>query len=286
MSAIDLAQAPSRTRPSRKSARSSKATSAAAPATTTSSRAVAAGAEAMGGKARWRNATADRRARRSARKTTASSPAPASTPTTSRCRTRPTRASCARRTRTRRSKSIDIDEGEKGARRGRDLHRRRPRRRQVGGLPCGWLITDINGKPMKEPPHPVLAQGKVRHVGDQVALVIAETLDQAKDAAELIDVDYEVLPAVVDAAKARERARRRSTTSAPDNKCYVWALGDKAAVDAAFAKARARHEARLRQQPAHPERDRAARRGRRRTAAPTTATRSTSRARTRTSSGC
>ena len=48
---------------------------------------------------------------------------------------------------------------------------------KVGGLPCGWLITDVNGQPMKEPPHPCLAQGKVRYVGDHVAVVIAETLD-------------------------------------------------------------------------------------------------------------
>src|SRR5205814_4037242 len=72
----------------------------------------------------------------------------------------------------------------------------------VNGLPCGWLITGTDGKPMNEPPHPVLAQGKVRYVGDGVALVIAETLAQAKDAAELIVVDYEVLRAVVDPAVA------------------------------------------------------------------------------------
>ena len=57
---------------------------------------------------------------------------------------------------------------------------------KVGGLPCGWLIHSQDGSPMKEPPHPVLAQGKVRHVGDQLALVVAETLLQAKDAAELV----------------------------------------------------------------------------------------------------
>ena len=74
---------------------------------------------------------------------------------------------------------------------------------KLGGLPCGWLITDVNGQPMKEPPHPVLAQGKVRYVGDQVALVVAETQAQARDAAELVEVDYETLPAVVDAVKAR-----------------------------------------------------------------------------------
>ena len=108
---------------------------------------------------------------------------------------------------------------------------------KLGGLPCGWLITDVNGQPMKEPPHPVLAQGKVRHVGDQVALVVAETQALARDAAELVDVDYEPLPAVVDASKARAKGAPVLHDIAPDNTCYVWALGDKAAVDAAFAKA-------------------------------------------------
>ena len=107
----------------------------------------------------------------------------------------------------------------------------------VNGLPCGWLITGSDGKPMNEPPHPVLAQGKVRHVGDQVALVIAETLHQAKDAAELIDVDYEVLPSVINCVEALKPGAPLIHDQAPGNKCYTWALGDKAAVDAAFAKA-------------------------------------------------
>ena len=85
---------------------------------------------------------------------------------------------------------------------------------KVGGLPCGWLITDVNGQPMKEPPHPCLAQGKVRHVGDQVAVVVAETLAQARDAAELVDVDYEVLPSVTEAAKGKQ-GPRSCTTSRP-----------------------------------------------------------------------
>ena len=108
---------------------------------------------------------------------------------------------------------------------------------KLGGLPCGWLITDVNGQPMKEPPHPCLAQGKVRHVGDQVAIVIAETSAQARDAAELVAVDYEVLPAVVDGAKARAKGAPQLHDIAPDNTCYVWAIGDKAVADAAFAKA-------------------------------------------------
>ncbi|HEX5768404.1 MAG TPA: xanthine dehydrogenase family protein molybdopterin-binding subunit, partial [Burkholderiales bacterium] len=106
---------------------------------------------------------------------------------------------------------------------------------KVGGLPCGWLITDVNGKPMKEPPYPPLAQGKVRHVGERVAVVVAQTPEQARDAAEKIQVDYEELPAVADVGKARNGPAIHEL--APDNTCYVWALGDKAAVEAAFAKA-------------------------------------------------
>ena len=107
----------------------------------------------------------------------------------------------------------------------------------VGGLPCGWLITDVNGQPMKEPKHPLLAQGKVRYVGDQVAMVVAETINQAKDAAELIEVDYEELPAVVNVADARKPGAAVVHDNAPDNTCYVWAIGDKGAVDQAFARA-------------------------------------------------
>jgi carbon-monoxide dehydrogenase large subunit len=108
---------------------------------------------------------------------------------------------------------------------------------KIGGVPCGWLITDIAGQPMKEPPHPALAQGKVRCVGDQVAVVIAETWMQAKEAAELVEVDYEVLPPVVRATDAIKPGAPVVHDIAPDNRCYTWALGDKAAVDAAFANA-------------------------------------------------
>jgi len=104
----------------------------------------------------------------------------------------------------------------------------------INGLPCGWLITDVNGQPMKEPPYPVLAQGKVRHVGEKVAVVIAETLSQARDAAELVEVDYEVLPSVVNAAEARKKGAPTLHDIAPDNTCYVWAIGDKAKVDDVF----------------------------------------------------
>ncbi|MBN9372493.1 MULTISPECIES: xanthine dehydrogenase family protein molybdopterin-binding subunit [Hydrogenophaga] len=106
---------------------------------------------------------------------------------------------------------------------------------KVAGLPCGWLITSTDGQPMKEPPHPFLAQGKVRYVGDHVAIVVADTVENAKNAAELVEVDYEPLPAVVDVRDAPKGTALHDV--APDNHCYKWAIGDKAAVDATFAKA-------------------------------------------------
>ncbi|MFZ5542958.1 MAG: xanthine dehydrogenase family protein molybdopterin-binding subunit [Pseudomonadota bacterium] len=112
----------------------------------------------------------------------------------------------------------------------------------VGGLPCGWLINSIDGQPMKEPRHPVLADGKVRYVGDRVALVVADTLEQAKAAAALIEVDYEELPAVVDIANVAG-AGAAVHDEAPDNQCYLWAIGDEAGTDAALKSAA--HVARL-----------------------------------------
>jgi len=106
---------------------------------------------------------------------------------------------------------------------------------KMGGLPCGWLINNPDGTPMKEPMHPILAIGKVRYVGDHVAMVVADTLEQARNAAEAVVVDYDTLPAVVrvsDAAKATALH-----AEAPNNQCYKWTLGDKAQVEAAFAKA-------------------------------------------------
>ncbi|WP_226621536.1 xanthine dehydrogenase family protein molybdopterin-binding subunit [Alloyangia pacifica] len=108
----------------------------------------------------------------------------------------------------------------------------------IGGLPCGWQVTDKNGDPMKEPPHPVLAQGKVRHVGDPICAVIAETLDQARDAAEAIELEIEDLPAVVDMRAALETGSAKVHDDLEDNLCYDWQFGsDQAVVDKAFAEA-------------------------------------------------
>ena len=106
----------------------------------------------------------------------------------------------------------------------------------VGGLPCGWLINNLDGTPMKEPKHPVLADGKVRYVGDRVAMVVAETLAQAKAAAALIEVDYDELPPVVDTATAAGAASAVHV-EAPDNRCYTWGIGDKDGTDAALKSA-------------------------------------------------
>ena len=87
------------------------------------------------------------------------------------------------------------------------------------------------------PTHPVLAKGKVRHVGDRVALVVAETMDQAKDAAEQIAVDYEVLPAVTSIAAAKEDGAPQVWDDAKGNFCFRAEMGKKEPVDAAFARA-------------------------------------------------
>jgi len=107
----------------------------------------------------------------------------------------------------------------------------------IGGLPCGWLVNSKDGSPMKEPPHPVLANGRVRHVGDPVAVVIADTLGQARDAAEKIAIDYAVEPAAVDLKGALEKGAPQVWPEAPGNVCYDWGLGDLGAVDSAIAKA-------------------------------------------------
>src|ERR687893_1162231 len=108
---------------------------------------------------------------------------------------------------------------------------------KIGGLICGWMIHSKDGTPMKAGPHPALAQGKVRYVGDHVAVVIAETLAQAKDAAEAIEVDYDVLPAIVDTAQAQKSPVQVHDVSS-DNSVFNWHLGNKEATEAAFAQAK------------------------------------------------
>jgi len=107
----------------------------------------------------------------------------------------------------------------------------------LGGVPCGWQIHNIDGTPMAEPMHPVLAVGKVRHVGDPVAVVIAESRQDAKNAAELLDIAYTDLPAVANLTDAVKPGAVEVHDGVGGNICYDWAIGDKAIVDGVFANA-------------------------------------------------
>src|SRR5207253_2350079 len=106
----------------------------------------------------------------------------------------------------------------------------------VGGLPCGWQIHSKDGSPMVEPPHPPLVVDRVRHVGDQVAVVVAESLAQAREGAELIQIGYAEEPAAIEAAEALKPGSPQVWPEAAGNLCYDWQLGDLAAVETAFAK--------------------------------------------------
>ena len=108
---------------------------------------------------------------------------------------------------------------------------------RIGDIKCLTPMAGKNGSETIMPPHPVLARGRVRHVGDPVAFVVAETLPQAKDAAELIAVDYRELPAVVETARALDPDAPRIWDEAPDNLSLDWELGNAEATEAGFAKA-------------------------------------------------
>ena len=101
-----------------------------------------------------------------------------------------------------------------------------------------WAIRSHDGRPMAEPPRYALARDRVRHVGEPVAAVIAETQAQAQDAAEHVAVDYETLPPVVDMRAALEPNASLLHDSAPGNICFRWARGDEAAVQKAMQSRR------------------------------------------------
>ncbi len=108
---------------------------------------------------------------------------------------------------------------------------------KVGNLICGWMIHSKDGSPMKMGAYPALAPEVVRYVGQAVAVVIAETKNQARDAAEAVVVDYEELPAVVNVKAAIAPGAPQLHPEAPGNIVYDWSLGDEAAVNDAFGKA-------------------------------------------------
>ncbi|MEL6999712.1 MAG: xanthine dehydrogenase family protein molybdopterin-binding subunit [Pseudomonadota bacterium] len=107
----------------------------------------------------------------------------------------------------------------------------------VGNLICGWGITSKDGTPMNMGAWSALATNTVRYVGDAVAVVIAESLEAAKDAAELVDVSYEELPVVVTVADATAAGAPQIHPEAAGNQIYDWEIGDEAATDAALASA-------------------------------------------------
>ena len=105
-------------------------------------------------------------------------------------------------------------------------------------LPCGWEAPTKEGTPpMHEPPWPIFAQEKIRFVGELVAVVIAETVNQAKDACELINMEYEDLPAVVSPQKALEDGAPSIWSEIPNNLCFEWEIGNKDDTDKAFEEA-------------------------------------------------
>lgn len=108
---------------------------------------------------------------------------------------------------------------------------------RIGNLICGWMIHSKDGSPMKMGAWPAMAPEVVRFVGNAVAVVIAETRNQARDAAEAVDVTYEELPAAASIAAAIAKGAPQLHPEAPGNLIYDWHIGDQAATDAAFKNA-------------------------------------------------
>lgn len=108
---------------------------------------------------------------------------------------------------------------------------------QIGPIPCLVRPQNRDGSESVSPVRPALARERVRHVGDAVAMVVAETEEAARDAAERVIVEYEDLPSVTELAAAQQPGRPQVWDDAPGNLCFDWGLGDEAAVERAFASA-------------------------------------------------
>jgi len=107
----------------------------------------------------------------------------------------------------------------------------------LGDVPCVIPLKNRDGTPRSETPRLALADGVVRHVGDPVAFIVAETLQAARDGAEAVVVEYDPLPAVTDLATAHLPGQPQVWASAPNNTCFDWEAGDRSKTDAAFARA-------------------------------------------------
>ncbi|MBM3483965.1 MAG: xanthine dehydrogenase family protein molybdopterin-binding subunit [Alphaproteobacteria bacterium] len=112
---------------------------------------------------------------------------------------------------------------------------------KVNGLPCiagNWIqLERAPGVPAFYPHNPLLAEERVRHVGEAVVMVIAETASQARDAADLVEIDYLELPAIAETATAASKGTAQLFPEAPNNTSFVWRHGDQAKTDAAFKAA-------------------------------------------------
>ncbi len=107
----------------------------------------------------------------------------------------------------------------------------------IGGIPCGVPIKNRDGSPRADVPHHALASGTVRHVGDPVAFIVAETLQAARDAAEAVFVEYDILPSVTDLGATLDAGQPSVWDEAPGNIAFDWEVGDRARTDELFAKA-------------------------------------------------
>ncbi len=105
----------------------------------------------------------------------------------------------------------------------------------LGSLPCGWMVHSKDGSEMKQPFHPVMAADKINYVGEPVAIVVAETFLAAKNASELVEIDYEEIDAVVDISSAQSAAD--IYPEVPGNTVYNWELGEKADTEKAIREA-------------------------------------------------
>jgi carbon-monoxide dehydrogenase large subunit len=107
----------------------------------------------------------------------------------------------------------------------------------IGGIPCAIPLKNRDGSARADVPHPVLAVGAVRHVGDPVVLIVAETPQAARDAAEAVTVDYDTLPSVTDLGAAMDDGQPAVWPGVTKNICFDWETGDKERTDALFKSA-------------------------------------------------
>ena len=107
----------------------------------------------------------------------------------------------------------------------------------IGGNPCDIPLKNRDGSKRASVPHPILAVGAVRHVGDPVALIVADTQQAARDAAEAVVIDYDILPNVTDLGAAMDPVQPAVWPGVTNNICFDWETGDKARTDQLFAEA-------------------------------------------------